>query len=76
MPRPRNDVSLSPDLLTVATLAAMLRAPHSTLRYWRHQGIGPRSSIVGNRIVYATTDVRAWIDEAKQQQRMAIHAAD
>ena len=30
-------------VLTVNEVAAMIRVPAATLRYWRHQGAGPES---------------------------------
>ena len=36
--------------------------PVATLRYWRHQGTGPRSAKLGRRVVYRRGDVEAWID--------------
>ena len=36
-PPPVND-----ELLTISEVAAIVRAPIATLRYWRHLGNGPR----------------------------------
>jgi predicted DNA-binding transcriptional regulator AlpA len=49
------------DLLTTADVAALTRAPTSTVRYWRHLGMGPRSFRLGRRVVYLRGDVEAWI---------------
>ena len=49
------------DLLTTADVAALTRAPVSTVRYWRHLGSGPRSFRLGRRVVYLRSDVDAWI---------------
>jgi predicted DNA-binding transcriptional regulator AlpA len=35
----------------------------NTLRFWRHQGTGPRSIKLGRRVVYRECDVVAWIEE-------------
>ena len=56
-PPPVND-----ELLTIAEVAAIVRAPIATLRYWRHLGHGPRSFRLGRRVVYRDGDLRAWID--------------
>lgn len=48
-------------LLTITEVAAMLRLPVATLRYWRHLGIGPHSFRLGRRVVYRRTEVERWI---------------
>lgn len=50
-----------PDLLTTDEVAAMLRTPVSTIRYWRHTGTGPRGFRLGARVLYARADVDAWL---------------
>jgi DNA-binding transcriptional MerR regulator len=58
-----NDRSLAGDeLLTISEVAAIVRAPIATLRYWRHLGTGPHSFRLGRRVVYRVADLRAWID--------------
>lgn len=49
------------DLLTTAEVAAIVRSPLSTLRYWRHLGTGPRSFRVGRRVVYRRRDIDGWL---------------
>ena len=50
-------------VLTVNEVAAMIRVPAATLRYWRHQGTGPESFKMGpRRVVYREQDVLKWID--------------
>jgi DNA-binding transcriptional MerR regulator len=44
-------------------VAKMTGLPENTLRFWRHQGIGPRSARLGRRGAYRECDVVAWIDE-------------
>lgn len=40
--------------------------PEATLRWWRHQGIGPKSYKLGaRRVVYDRADLDAWLDEQK-----------
>lgn len=51
------------NLLTTAEVAAMVRAPQSTVRFWRHQGTGPRGFRVGRRVVYKVEDVQSWLDK-------------
>jgi predicted DNA-binding transcriptional regulator AlpA len=50
------------ELLTISEVAAIVRAPIATMRYWRHLGTGPRSFRLGRRVVYRVGDLRAWID--------------
>ena len=50
------------ELLTISEVAAIVRAPLATLRYWRHLGTGPRSFRLGRRVVYRLGDLRPWID--------------
>ncbi len=49
------------ELLTTAEVAAITRAPASTVRYWRHLGTGPASFRVGRRVVYRRGDVAQWL---------------
>lgn len=58
------------ELLTIAETAALLRAPIATLRWWRHNGIGPHSFKIGRRVCYQRADVQAWIE-----QQRAPHAS-
>lgn len=52
-----------PDLLTTTEVAAITRAPVSTVRYWRHCGTGPKCFRVGKRLVYRRIDVEHWLCE-------------
>jgi predicted DNA-binding transcriptional regulator AlpA len=49
-------------LLVTTEVAAVTRAPESTVRYWRHLGTGPKSFKLGRRVVYREKDVLDWID--------------
>ena len=57
------------DLLTTAEVAAIIRAPASTLRYWRHLGTGPHSFRLGRRVVYRRADVAEWLHEQSEASR-------
>ncbi|WP_417365039.1 helix-turn-helix domain-containing protein [Glutamicibacter arilaitensis] len=48
--------------------AEFLRTPVNTLRFWRHQGIGPRSAKVGGRIMYKTVDLENWLNEQFEKE--------
>lgn len=54
-----------PRFLTTQELAAHLRTPPETVRFWRHVGKGPKSFKVGRRVLYAREDVEAFIAEAR-----------
>lgn len=55
---------MAPTILTTAEAAEMLRTPVGTLRYWRHQGTGPKSFKLGaKRVAYLREDVEAWLRE-------------
>ena len=36
--------------------------PVGTLRFWRATNRGPRSYVIGRRLWYDVTDLRAWVD--------------
>jgi predicted DNA-binding transcriptional regulator AlpA len=60
------------ELLTIAEVAAIVRAPIATLRYWRHLGTGPRSFRVGRGVRYWRTDVLQWL-ESQSRRSQARH---
>jgi excisionase family DNA binding protein len=51
--------------LTTEELAEELRTSPESVRYWRHIGTGPASFKVGRRVLYARTDVDAFVAAAK-----------
>lgn len=63
-----------PDLLTTAEVAAMLRAPEPTVRYWRMKGTGPNGFRVGRRVLYRRADVDAWLAAQEQAERTHLRA--
>jgi predicted DNA-binding transcriptional regulator AlpA len=50
-------------LLTIAEVAAIVRVPVATLRYWRHLGTGPRSFRVGRGVRYWRTEITTWLQQ-------------
>ena len=50
------------ELLSMAEVSPIVRAPVATLRYWRHLGTGPRSIKVGRSVRYWRSDVISWLD--------------
>lgn len=63
---PDQATSEQPELLTLTEAAALLRAPVATLRWWRHNGIGPHSFKIGRHVMYRQTDLNAWIEAQHQ----------
>jgi predicted DNA-binding transcriptional regulator AlpA len=57
------------ELLTMPEVAAVVRVPIATLRYWRHLGIGPRSFRVGRSVRYWRTEVAAWLQQQSDGSR-------
>ena len=47
-------------LLTTAEVAERFRTSPSTVRYWRHLGIGPAGIRVGRRGLYAEAECDRW----------------
>ncbi len=69
-PDPEADYNPAGDeLLTLADVAALLRVPPATLRYWRHLGTGPRSFRVGRHVRYYRGDVEAWLRSQRNAER-------
>lgn len=49
------------ELLTLSEVAAIVRVPEATLRYWRHLGEGPHSFRIGRTVRYWRSEVFAWL---------------
>ncbi|ALG29706.1 hypothetical protein AOZ07_12430 [Glutamicibacter halophytocola] len=57
-------------LLTMTEVSEMTGIPVNTLRYYRHLGNkGPRSALIGSRIMYREQDVLAWINEQFEEAK-------
>ena len=52
-------------LLDQQETSALTRVPVNTLKDWRAKGgvRGPRSHLVGGRVMYRQSDVFAWLDD-------------
>lgn len=60
----RSEISHADDeLLTITEVAAIVRVPEATLRYWRHLRTGPHSFRIGRSVRYWHTEVVHWLDE-------------
>ena len=65
--RPHSLTTTSPhagdELLTLKEVAALVRVPEATLRYWRHLGTGPHGFRIGRSVRYWHNEVIHWLDE-------------
>ncbi len=66
----RNDRRNDDDMLAIDEVAAILRTPKATLRYWRHLGIGPHSFRIGRRVFYRAGDVYTWLDKQAAREHV------
>ncbi len=73
---PNDPPQVNDELLTIAEVAAIVRAPIATLRYWRHLGHGPRSFRLGRRVLYRVGDLQAWIDTQASASDAAAAATE
>lgn len=62
------------ELLSMAEVAAIVRTPVATLRYWRYLGTGPHSFKVGRAVRYWRSEVEAWLKEQSSNDQ-GPHAA-
>lgn len=53
-----------PNLLNIHEAGAMVRKTPAQMRWMRHNGTGPRSALLGGRVVYIEQDVLDWIEAA------------
>lgn len=61
-------LSRIPQMLTTAQAAEYINTPAATLRYWRHQGVGPKSFRLGpRRVMYRVADLDEWVAAAYAQ---------
>ncbi len=56
------------ELMSIKEVAAIVRVPEATLRYWRHLGSGPPSFRVGRSVRYWRTDVALWLEAQTNDQ--------
>jgi predicted DNA-binding transcriptional regulator AlpA len=54
--------NMARNLITTKKLAAKLRTPEATVRYWRHTNQGPPGVRIGKRVLYDEAEVDAWIE--------------
>jgi hypothetical protein len=54
-----------PDRLPTAAAARYTGLAESTLRYYRHAGIGPASYRIGSKVFYDRADLDGWLAEQR-----------
>jgi predicted DNA-binding transcriptional regulator AlpA len=54
---------MTSELLLLEEVSELTRIPVPSLRFYRHNGKGPKSFRLGNRVVYKRADVEAWIEQ-------------
>lgn len=55
-------------LLTLQEVAAFVRVPEQTLRYWRHLGKGPHGFRLGRFVRFWRSDVLLWLEQTSHPQ--------
>ncbi len=55
-------------MLTLREVAALIRVPEATLRYWRYLGTGPRGFRIGRTVRYWRSEVLWWLEEQSRPQ--------
>ncbi|WP_456695506.1 helix-turn-helix transcriptional regulator [Aeromicrobium sp. P5_D10] len=58
------------ELMTLKEVAALVRVPEATLRYWRHLGTGPHGFRIGRSVRYWRSDVVHWLDEQSRHPQI------
>lgn len=61
--RPNTLLHADDELMTLKEVAALVRVPEATLRYWRHLGTGPHGFRIGRSVRYWHNEVVHWLDE-------------
>jgi hypothetical protein len=62
---PERTTPLAPIRLGPKDAAEYLSVSPDTLRYWRYQGIGPRSYRLGRHTFYDVADLDEWVADQK-----------
>lgn len=57
------------ELMSIKEVAAIVKVPEATLRYWRHLGSGPPSFRVGRSVRYWRTEVALWLENQTNDPR-------
>ena len=58
-------IPLPPARLSTAEAARLTGLAESTLRYYRHAGLGPASYTIGSKVFYDLSDLTDWLAAQK-----------
>lgn len=58
------------ELMSIQEVAALVRVPEATVRYWRHLGEGPRGFRVGRSVRFWRTEVVQWLEEQSRRPQI------
>jgi predicted DNA-binding transcriptional regulator AlpA len=61
-------MSMTARLLTTEDVAERFRTSPSTVRYWRHLGVGPTGIRVGRRVLYDEAECDRWYQDKLADQ--------
>lgn len=53
--------------MTLPEVAEHYRATESTVRFWRHKGVGPRGVVVGCRVLFSVAEIERYDRELAAQ---------
>jgi DNA-binding transcriptional MerR regulator len=53
---------------TTAEVAERYRTSPSTVRYWRHAGIGPKGTKIGTKVLYRESELQRWEREREMAE--------
>lgn len=59
-------------ILRLPEIAEKTGVPIATHRWYRHRGIGPKTFVLGGRVVAYEDDVDAWIEQARLSDPLGI----
>lgn len=65
------DLTLDP-YRTTAEVAERYRTSESTVRYWRHAGIGPKGTKFGTKVLYRESELQRWEREREASEQVAV----
>ena len=54
-------------LLTIHEVAALLRVPEGTLRYWRDCNTGPASLKIGRHVRFSLAEIQEWLTRQRSR---------
>jgi excisionase family DNA binding protein len=64
-------------LLTTEEVAELLNVPVATLRWWRHEGTGPKAFRLGRRkVMYKLSDAVAWREQRYRADQVSASGSN